>query len=65
VKFIILAGSYLDFKEDVDAWFKVKMPEIDSFAKDILNKKATIMYRPIPGMRFISKQGHKLCKTHV
>lgn len=80
------AGSYLDFKEDVDAWFKVKMPEsdiystsapahakqknlldksvteINNFAKDILNKKDTIMYRPIPGMRFISKQGNKLIK---
>lgn len=78
------AGSYLDFKEDVDAWFKVRMPEndiygssaptpekekmllalsvtkIDSFAKDILNKKAVIMYRPIPGLRFISKQANKI-----
>ena len=77
-------GSYLAFKEDVDAWFKVKMPEsdiyntsaptlekektllvqsvteINSFAKDVLNKKAIIMYRPIPGMRFISKQTNKI-----
>ncbi|HEY5561060.1 MAG TPA: EFR1 family ferrodoxin [Clostridiaceae bacterium] len=34
--------------------------EIASFAKDILNKKAVIMYRPIPGMSFISKQAHKI-----
>jgi Pyruvate/2-oxoacid:ferredoxin oxidoreductase delta subunit/flavodoxin len=77
------AGSYLDFKEDVDAWFRVKMPEndiygayapspqkektllaqsvveIDRFAKDILNKKAVIMYRDIPGLRFVSKQANK------
>ena len=25
------AGAYLGFKEDVDAWFKVKMPECDIF----------------------------------
>jgi flavodoxin len=25
-------GSYIDFKDDVDAWFKVKMPESDIFA---------------------------------
>jgi len=78
------AGSYLAFKDDVDAWFKVKMPqsdiygttasepeeertmlahsvtEIDRFAQDILNKKATIMYRPIPGMYFLSKQGNDI-----
>lgn len=80
------AVSYLDFKEDVNAWFKVKMPEndiygstaptpekektilaesvtlINSFAEDILNKKAIIMYRPILGMRFLSKEGNKLIK---
>ncbi|HBE78520.1 MAG TPA: hypothetical protein DDW65_12205 [Firmicutes bacterium] len=81
------AGSYLDFKEDVDAWFKVEMPEndiygataptpekektmlaqsvtlINRFTEDILNKKAIIMYRPIPGMRFLSKQGYKFVKA--
>lgn len=80
------ATSYLDFNNDVDAWFKVKMPEsdiyntsapspekektllaqsvikIDSFAKDVLSKKATIMYRKVPGMGFVSKQGNKLVK---
>lgn len=80
------AGSYLDFKEDVDAWFKVKMPEndihsaaapkpekekailaesvnsINSFIDDISNKRAVIMYRQVPGIRFISKQGYKLVK---
>lgn len=81
------AGSYLAFKDDVNAWFKVKMPQndiygtvtlksekekavlarsvtlIDSFTEDILNKKAKIMYLPIPGMRFLSKQGYKLVKN--
>jgi NAD-dependent dihydropyrimidine dehydrogenase PreA subunit/flavodoxin len=76
------AGSYLDFKEEVDAWFKVKMPQsdiynsnalkpekakallaksritIDSFAKDILSKKPTVMYHNVPGMRFISNQAN-------
>jgi hypothetical protein len=35
---------------------------INSFTEDILNKKAIIMYRPIPGMRFISRQGYKFVK---
>jgi NAD-dependent dihydropyrimidine dehydrogenase PreA subunit/flavodoxin len=81
------AGSYLDFKEDVDAWFKVKMPEndifgttaptpekekvilaksvtlVNSFIEDIRNKKAVLMYRSIPGIRFLSKQGYKYVKS--
>lgn len=81
------AGSYLAFKEDVDAWYKVKMPENDicntsaptpekekalltrsvtltnSFSEDILNKRAAVMYRPIPGIRFLSKQGNKLVRN--
>lgn len=80
------AGSYLAFKEEVNAWFKVKMPEndiygttapstekektiltksvtlINNFTEDILNKKATIMYRSVPGMHFLSKQGYKFVK---
>ncbi len=80
------AGSYLAFKEDVDAWFKVKMPEndiygamaptpkkekdmlaksvtlVNRFTEGILNKKTIIMYRPIPGIRFLSKQGYKFVK---
>lgn len=77
------AGAYLDFKEDLDGWFMVKMPEcdiynasaptptkekilldqslikIDSFAKDIYDKKTISMYRQIPGMGIISKQSKK------
>ncbi|HBE78514.1 MAG TPA: hypothetical protein DDW65_12175 [Firmicutes bacterium] len=81
-------GAYLDFKENINAWFKVKMPENDTygavpipspekektmlaqsmtlinrFIEDILNKKAVIMYRPIPGFGFLSKQAYKHVKN--
>ncbi|WP_099469980.1 hypothetical protein [Konateibacter massiliensis] len=36
--------------------------KIDGFTKDILNKKTIIMYRPIPGIRFVSKQAYKVLK---